>query len=153
MSTILIFFIFGIVLLAADVFVASFILAICGGACFVGGCVVVFQKYGLMDATLASVGALLLLVGTVYFELVILPKTRFGKGLIVESTSGTLATPQASNDIIGKLGEALTTLAPSGYIQIEGKRYDAFSQSGHVTKGTQVIVVGLDNFRLIVSHT
>ncbi|KAB2647559.1 MAG: serine protease [Verrucomicrobia bacterium] len=153
MSTILIFFIFGIVLLAADVFVASFILAICGGVCFVGGCVVVFQKYGLMDATLASVGALLLLVGTVYFELVILPKTRFGKGLIVESTSGTLATPQASNDIIGKLGEALTTLAPSGYIQIEGKRYDAFSQSGHVTKGTQVIVVGLDNFRLIVSHT
>ena len=153
MSTILIFFIFGIVLLAADVFVASFILAICGGACFVGGCVVVFQKYGLMDATLASVGALLLLVCTVYFELVILPKTRFGKGLIVESTSGTSATPQASNDIIGKLGEALTTLAPSGYIQIEGKRYDAFSQSGHVTKGTQVIVVGLDNFRLIVSHT
>ena len=68
MSTILIFFIFGIVLLAADVFVASFILAICGGACFVGGCVVVFQKYGLMDATLASVGALLLLVGTVYFS-------------------------------------------------------------------------------------
>ena len=152
MYIILLFFIFGVVLLAADVFVASFILAICGGACFVGGCFSVYQKYGFMDATLAAAGALLLLVGTVYFELVILPKTRFGKGLVVESTSGTSVKPLASADIIGKLGEALTTLAPSGYIQIEGRRYDAFSQSGHVTKGTQVLVVGLDNFRLIVSQ-
>jgi len=93
-----------------------------------------------------------LLIGTVYFELVVLPKTKFGKGLVVESTSGINAAPQATEAIIGKLGETLTTLAPSGYIQIDGQRYDAFSQSGHVVKGSQVRVVGVDNFRLIVTQ-
>lgn len=152
MSTILISFLIGIVLLATDVFVASFILAVGGGVSFLVGCISVYHHYGLMAALFSAVAALLLLVGTIYFELVILPKTRFGKGLVVESTSGKNASPQATEAIIGKMGEALTTLAPSGYIQIDGQRYDAFSQSGHVVKGCQVRVVGVDNFRLIVTQ-
>jgi len=152
MSTILISFILGIVLLAADVFVASFILAIGGGVSFLIGCISVYHHYGLMEALFSATGALVLLIGTVYFELVVLPKTKFGKGLVVESTSGINAAPQATEAIIGKLGETLTTLAPSGYIQIDGQRYDAFSQSGHVVKGSQVRVVGVDNFRLIVTQ-
>jgi membrane-bound ClpP family serine protease len=34
---------------------------------------------------------------------------------------------------------------------IEGRRYDAFSQSGHVAKGTTLKVVAVDNFRLTVT--
>jgi membrane-bound ClpP family serine protease len=152
MSPILIAFILGIVLLAADVFVASFLLAIGGGVSFLIGCVSVYHHYGLMQALFAATGAFVLLVGMVYFELVVLPKTKFGKGLVVESTSGINAAPQATEAIVGKMGETLTTLAPSGYIQIDGQRYDAFSQSGHVIKGSPVRVIGVDNFRLIVTQ-
>ena len=44
-------------------------------------------------------------------------------------------------------------LSPSGYIRVEGKRYEAFCQSGQAPAGTPLEVVGADNFRLIVSPT
>ena len=44
-------------------------------------------------------------------------------------------------------------LSPSGYIMIDGKRYEAFCQSGQVPAGAALEVIGADNFRLIVSET
>ena len=51
------------------------------------------------------------------------------------------------------LAEALTTLAPGGYVLVEGARYEAFCQSGFAAKGSALRVVGLDNFRLIVTQS
>ena len=42
---------------------------------------------------------------------------------------------------------------PFGYINVQGRRYEAFSQSGYLAKGVTVRVTGLDNFRLIVTKT
>jgi membrane-bound serine protease (ClpP class) len=53
--------------------------------------------------------------------------------------------------VVGRPAEALTTLAPSGYVAVDGRRYEAFCQSGHAAKGATLRVVGVDNFRLIVS--
>ena len=36
---------------------------------------------------------------------------------------------------------------------IDGKRYEAFCQSGQVPAGAELEVIGADNFRLIVSET
>jgi membrane-bound ClpP family serine protease len=152
MSTILLLFVLGIVLLAADVFVSSFLLAICGGVAMLAGCAVAYQNFGVLDAGMAVVVALALLGGTIYLELVVLPKTRFGRGLVVHSTSGaTSQPPLAGAEVVGHSAEALTTLAPSGYVLVEGRRYEAFCQSGHAAKGAALRVTGLDNFRLIVS--
>lgn len=152
MSTIVLLFLVGIGLLAADVFVSSFLLAICGGVAMLGGCAFAYESYGVLGAGLAAAAALVLLGGTIYLELVVLPRTRFGKGLVVESTSGASSQPPvAQADIVGKPAQALTTLAPSGYVLVEGRRYEAFCQAGHVPKGTELKVIGLDNFRLIVA--
>jgi membrane-bound ClpP family serine protease len=59
--------------------------------------------------------------------------------------------PAEPSTIIGREGEALTTLAPTGFVLIGGKKYEAASQSGLMPKGAPVKVVGADNFRLIVS--
>jgi membrane-bound ClpP family serine protease len=151
MTSILLLFILGVALLAADVFVSSFILAICGGAAMLGGCALAYQRFGELAAGGAGLVALLLLSGTIYVELVVLPRTRLGKGLVVHSTSGTASGPLAASDVVGKAAEALTTMAPTGYVLIEGRKYEAFSQSGLVQRGDPLKVVGLDNFRLIVS--
>jgi membrane-bound serine protease (ClpP class) len=154
MSTILLLFLVGVALLAADVFVSSFLLAVLGGFVMLAGCGVAYQDFGALGALLGAGVALILLGGTVYAELVLLPKTRFGRGLVVHSTSGAESQPPvASNDVIGKTAVALTTLAPSGYVLVEDRRYEAFCRSGHVPKGTSLRVLGLDNFRLIVSKT
>jgi len=153
MTEILLLFLVGIALLAADVFVTSFILAAAGGVAMIGGCAVAYHAYGTAGAAVAAAAAVVLLVGTVYFELFILPRTRLGRGLVVHSTqTATSQPPIASAEaVVGRDAEALTTLAPSGYVLVEGRRYEAFCQSGHAAKGARLRVVGADNFRLIVS--
>jgi membrane-bound ClpP family serine protease len=153
-SDIILLFLLGIVLLAVDAFVSSFILAICGFVAMLGGCALAYRGYGALAAGLAGVAAVALLATTVYLELVVLPRTRYGRGLTVHSTSGVAGPPPAaSSDVLGKTAQALTTLAPSGYVLVDGRRYEAFSRSGHVAKGESLLVVGLDNFRVIVSKS
>jgi len=83
-----------------------------------------------------------------------LPHAWFWDRLAVSSTN--TATTQYSDLppatlLVGRPARSLTTLAPSGYIEIEGKRYEAFCQSGLVPAGTDLRVIGLDSFRVIVA--
>jgi membrane-bound ClpP family serine protease len=153
MTIILLIFVAGILLLALDIFASSFVLAAIGAAVMAAGCGLVYQHFGLLAAGGAGLVALLLLGGTVYLELFLLPKTKFGRGLIVHTTSGTPQPPPAlSAAVVGRDASALTTLAPSGYVLVEGQRYEAFCQSGHAPLGAMLRVIGVDNFRLIVSQ-
>jgi membrane-bound ClpP family serine protease len=153
MTLILLLFIVGVLLLAADVFVSSFIMAAIGAVAMVAGCYVAFRDFGVLAAGLAGICAVVLLGGTIYVELVLLPKTRMGRGLVVESTSGSSSQPPVSPgpEVIGKPATADTTLAPSGYVLVDGRRYEAFCRSGHAARGETLRVIGADNFRLIVS--
>jgi membrane-bound ClpP family serine protease len=152
MTAILILFLLGVALLALDVFAASFILALGGAAVMFGGAAVAYRNFGAGAAGAAGLAALVLLALTIYLEIVILPKTRFGRGLIVHSASGAPQAPLATlSAVVGRDAAALTTLAPSGYVLVDGQRYEAFCQSGHADKGALLRVVGLDNFRVIVS--
>jgi membrane-bound ClpP family serine protease len=73
--------------------------------------------------------------------------------MIVQSTVSATSQPALAelNAVVGKTAEALTPLVPSGYVLVDGRRYEAFSQSGHAPKGATMRVTGLDNFRLILS--
>ncbi len=155
MTTIVLLFLVGVVLLASDVFVSSFLLAVLGTIAMFAGCVFAYQDYGVFAAGLASAVAMVLLAATIYVELVILPRTRFGRGLVVQSTSGSTSQPPPADSaaVVGKSAEALTTLAPTGYVRVEGRRYEAFCQSGHAPRGATLQVTGVDNFRLIVSKS
>jgi membrane-bound ClpP family serine protease len=153
MNMILLLFLIGVLLLAGEVFVPGAILGIIGAVCMFAGCGFSFVKYGTSGGLIATTIALALLGLTLYVELIWLPKTRLGKKLIVHSkVDATTQPPLAkSADVVGKAAEAVTPLVPSGYVLVEGRRYEAFSQSGHAATGTLLRVVGLDNFRLIVT--
>jgi membrane-bound ClpP family serine protease len=71
----------------------------------------------------------------------------------VQSTVHATSQPTLADkdSVVGKTAEAVTPLVPSGYVVVEGRRYEAFSQSGHAAKGASLRVTGLDNFRLIVT--
>ncbi len=153
MNAILILFLLGVLLLAAEVFVPGAVLGIIGGLCMAAGCVISFIQFGTGGGTAATVLALALLGLTLYVELVWLPKTRLGKKLIVQTTVDATSQPPLAelHAVVGKTAEALTPLVPSGYVLVDGRRYEAFSQFGHAVKGAQLRVTGLDNFRLIVT--
>ena len=155
MTGILLLFALGILLLFFEAFVPGAVLGILGGIFLLLGCGLAFADYGVTGGALAVAVAAALAGLMFYFEFFVLPKTRLGKKMFLEtSLSGVSHAPVAqSSDVVGHVGEALTTLAPSGFVLIAGKRYEAASQSGLIEQGASVKVTGLNNFQLIVSKS
>jgi membrane-bound ClpP family serine protease len=153
MNAIFILFLLGVVLLAGEVFVPGAVLGILGAVSMMAGCVISFIQLGTAGGSVATAVALGLLALTLYLELVWLPQTRFGKKLIVQSSVTAVSQPPLAKKemVIGRVAEAVTPLVPSGYVLVDGRRYEAYSQSGHIPKGEALTVTGLDNFRLIVT--
>jgi membrane-bound ClpP family serine protease len=153
MNAILLLFLVGVVLLAGEIFTPGLVLGVLGALAMIAGCALAFSQFGQAMGALATFAAVVLLGLTLYLEMVWLPKTRFGKKLVVHSTQHATSQPMPADAeiVMGKTAEAVTTLAPSGYVNVEGRRYEAFCQSGHAAKGAALRVIGLDNFRLIVT--
>lgn len=155
MTAIIILFLAGILLLAIEVFVPGVVLGILGGVLVIAGIAVAFGIYGAPGGFIALAVGIGLLVVTLYLELVILPRSRLAKSFSMTATvEGTSQGPIARlEEVIDRTGETATPLAPSGYVTVGGRRYEAFSQSGYLEKGVAVRVTGLDNFRLLVTKT
>lgn len=155
MNAIIILFLVGAILLAAEVFLPGGIAGIMGGVALLIGSALAFRAFGFAGGLGAVLSAIAMVGLMLYLELVVMPKTALGKAMVVQSTVDATSQPPPAKleQVIDKPAEALTTLAPSGYVLIEGQRYEAFSQSGLITKGTTLRVVGVDNFRVIVART
>lgn len=155
MTLIILFFALGILLLAVEVIVPGAILGSIGGLLMFGGCVKAFMEYGTGGGIIA-VGVAIALAGLAfYLEFRVLPRTRIGRRafLTSEITGVSAAFGEEARALIGKPAEALTMLSPTGYIRVDGQRYEAYCQSGQVPAGAVLEVIGADNFRLIVSQT
>ena len=154
MNVIILLFVVGALLLAAEVFLPGAIAGIIGAVALLIGSVVSFDQFGFSGGLAASALAIGLVILMLYLELVVLPRTAFGRRLVVQATVDATSQPPVADlaAIANKPAEALTTLAPSGYVLIDGRRYEAFCRSGHVQKGTTLQVVGVDNFRIIVAQ-
>lgn len=153
MNTIILLFVVGIILMGFEVFVPGAILGIAGGVALLGGVVLAFVDFGMSGGSIALAGALLLVGLMLYVELALLPKTRLGRRLFLGSSVTGTSQPVVAeaSQVVGRTAEAVTTLAPTGYVVVDGKRYEAYSQSGLIDPGATLRVVGLDNFRLIVT--
>jgi membrane-bound ClpP family serine protease len=155
MNAIILLFVLALVFLFFEVFTPGPVFGLLGGLTLMGGVAVATVKFGGGGGLVAGITALAAVGATLYAELVWLPKTRFAQKFSNRSTSGAPIRQQevVAAAVLGRTGEALTTLAPSGYVLVERRRYEAFCQSGHAERGAQVRVTGLDNFRLIVTKT
>lgn len=155
MTGILLLFALGIVLLFFEAFVPGAVLGILGGIFLLIGCGVAFVEYGASGGAVAVAVAAALAGLMFYFEFFLLPKTRIGKRMFLETAiTGTSQAPVALiSEVVGRTGESLTTLAPSGFVLVDGKRFEAASQSGLIEQGATVKVTGLNNFQLIVSKS
>ena len=155
MTLIILLFAVGLLLLVVEVIVPGGILGSIGALMMFGGCVAAFIRYGPTGGFIALAVAFTSAAATFYFEFRVLPRTAIGRRAFLdrEITGVSAAFGSEASDLIGKSAVALTMLSPSGYIDIDGKRYEAFCQSGQVPAGTALEVTGADSFRLIVSTT
>lgn len=155
MTLLILLFSVGILLVMLEVIVPGGIIGAIGAVLILGGCVLSFREFG----TGGGIATLFLAMGiggiALFVEFRILPKTRLGKRafLTKEITAVSRAVAAEASELIGQNAEALTMLSPSGYVRVDGRRYEAFCQNGQAPAGSALKVIGADNFRLIVSQT
>jgi membrane-bound serine protease (ClpP class) len=153
MSMVILLFAVGVILLALEVVVPGAVLGIIGGCFMLGGVVVAFDRFGVEGGGLAAVAALSLVGIALYLEFVLLPRSRLAKTFSMTTTvPGTSQPAIADRAVIGRRAVAVTPLTPSGVVELDGRRYEAFARSGHVATGAHLDIIDLDNFRLIVSQ-
>mgnify|MGYP000265337335 CR=1 FL=1 len=150
MTLIATLFVVGVLLLGFEVFLPGGILGVIAGLAMLGGAALAFIDYGVGGGLLASAIAVVMVGGMLYFEFKILPKTAFGQRLFLRAAVDGVSTPERERDYVGAAGTTLTAMGPTGYVEIDGKRLEAFSRSGFLEADVAIKVVGTDNFRLIV---
>ena len=155
MTLIILLFSIGILFIAVEVIIPGAILGSIGALLMFGGCIIAFINYGTLGGIVAVLTALAVAGLALFIEFHYLPKTRFGKRafLTKEITAVSVAISSEARELIGKSAEAITMLSPSGYVLVEGHRYEAFCQSGQAPAGSALEIIGADSFRLIVTLT
>jgi membrane-bound ClpP family serine protease len=154
MTTIFLLFVLGIVLLVLDLFVPGIVLSVFGTLAFLAGTRQAFLEFGMGGGLLAFAIGMALLALALYVEYGLLPKTRFGKKFFLHAAVHGTSQSTAPSEIAALTGRecvALTTLMPSGQVEIGGRRYEAQSLDGHVAKGTRLKITGAQNFSLTVT--
>ena len=98
--------------------------------------------------------AILITIGLVLLLTRILPKTTVWNKLILSSTVGNAtfnnATQGEREPVVGALGKSVSELYPIGQVELEGRRYEARSSLGKISKGVVIKVTGKDDHGLIV---
>jgi len=144
--------VFAFILLFLEIFVPGGVLGVLAVCCIIGAGYLTFIDYGVAAATLLTIGAAVLAVVMFFIEIKLLKAS--GRHLAVESSieSRSVELPDDPS-LVGKEGVALTTLAPGGKVQVNGKQFEASSLSGLLRKGTEIEVVRVEDFRLIVKKS
>ena len=98
--------------------------------------------------------AILITIGLVLLLTRILPKTTVWNKLVLSSTVGDATfnnvTQGESEPVVGALGKSVSELYPIGQVELEGRRYEARSSLGKISKGVVIKVTGKDDHGLIV---
>ncbi len=152
MTTVVILFVVGVILIAAEVFLPGGIIGLFGGAAMLGGIYSAYGEFGPQGAFISAAIAVLLVMVALFFEFKILPKTALGKRLFNKETIKESAQYSAAgDDAVGQVGETATALGPTGFVMLNGVKLEAASKSGFIEKNERVKVIGRDNFRIIVA--
>jgi len=155
MSALIVIFALAIVLLALEVVTPGPLCGITGCICMAVGVARAFTLFGPTGGMLAVLLAVAALAAVVYLEFFWLPRSRLVKRFSMDTTLHTPSQPPPADpdQVVGREAVAETTLAPGGYVRVDGRRYEAFCRSGHAEAGDRLKVVGLDSFRVIVSKS
>ena len=96
---------------------------------------------GLMVASLAFV---------IWFALRRIRKSSSQNTFYLGQDQEGFISTEFDKNLIGKQGITLSDLGPSGFVLIEGKRYQASCRNSYLDKGTPVTVIGGEGGCLIV---
>lgn len=145
----------GLALIVAEVFFVS--LGALGGLAalsLLSAIVLAFthhgQAVGFAFLSLAAVGAPVV----TFLALRTLPKTRFGRHLILSGPSRdeiAVATPSDLAELVHANGVAESVLRPAGIARLAGRRIDVVTRGEMIEAGTAVTVLAVEGARVVVA--
>lgn len=129
----------GFILIGTEIFLPGGILGILGSIAWISAAVVGWRSFPdpwnfVSAVAILFVGILTLVIWIRYF-----PKSRLGKSLsLADSTKDYKAHSADESLPIGTVGEALSTLRPSGIARFNGKRVDVVAAGEWIEAGQSV---------------
>jgi membrane-bound serine protease (ClpP class) len=103
------------------------------------------------------IAALLVAMVASFLLLRFMPRTPFGRRLILQTDLGTGqqygSAPESDMRWLGKRGRTASPLRPAGIADIEGTRLDVVSEGEHLEPDTPIEVVRVDGNRIVVRQT
>jgi membrane-bound serine protease (ClpP class) len=142
------------VLFLLEVLTPSFGLIAVLGIAALGGAVWQAFTVSTLFGTLLILGILLATPAYLMMAVRLLPRSPIGKRMFLrKARSGEgEAAPEADelDKMVGKTGQAETTLRPSGAVRIDHKRVIALAESGTIEKGSSVKVIRVSGTNLYV---
>lgn len=120
-----------------------------------------FFAYGAWYASAPSMfwgfvmASLVAAPSSVAFGFYLLPRTRFGKRVLLEGPELSEVTPFTSErdrllSLVGSTGRTVGLLNPGGLVEVDGQRYHCESEGQIIESGTQVQIVDVRRNSLIV---
>ena len=116
--------------------------------------------YSIVLALGGDIGALAalgiaLVIAVVLFLLIVsrLPSSRLWNKIVLQKSSRTeegYVSAAERSDLVGKTGEVLTELRPSGTARIDGRPVDVISEGAYIQKGKQIVVLSVNGSRVVV---
>lgn len=150
MSLILMLIFAALVLVAFEVVLPGGILGVIAAICALTAVAMTYIDYGVFAAAGVFLAQLIAIVALIFIEFKLLAKTTLGKAFYLQDAVSGHSSPENEESLLGKSGQALTRLNPSGKVQVDGKSYEAHSQDGYLESGTEVTVVAQNNFKLTI---
>jgi len=165
----IVLFAFGVLLVVLEVFVPSFGLLTVGALVCFG-----FSIWGVYDpekpgaAIVMAIVAPVASIAILYFGLKYIPRTSWGRGLVLRHAADEAAKqrPTASESVsltpdggtveerlsplVGKEGVAQSELRPAGVALIDGRRVDVVTEGPMVDAGSRVKVLAVQGNRVVV---
>ncbi|VGO21799.1 NfeD family protein [Pontiella sulfatireligans] len=129
----------GFVLIGTEIFIPGGILGICGSVAWISAAVVGAQNFpapwNMLSAfALLFMGILTFVVWIKYF-----PKSRVGKSLSLSEDTASYKSHTTDERLpTGAVGEAVSTLRPSGIAKFDGKRIDVVADGEWIEAGQPV---------------
>ena len=137
--------------MGAEIFVPGGILGVIGAIALMGAGAAGFTAFGPQRGMLAALSILIFLGLSIVCWMQLIPRSRIGKKLTLETDVGQYrSTARSMKDWLGKEGEAVSSLGPSGVIRIDGHRLDAVAEGHWIEAGSRVRVVHVTGNHLTV---
>lgn len=149
----------GLAILSAEIFVPSGgLLGLITFVSLVVSLIFAYRAWGTSHSNIFGVYCVLvlMLVPTVVgMGFYILPRTSFGKKVLLEGPDAKDLTPYSNESsrlekLVGHFGVTVSMLNPGGIVKVEGERLHALSEGLSIDHGVSVEIVGIQGTSVVV---